>query len=220
MEPIKLVTFNVRNRVWEDGVNSLAHRLGLIMDIIDRERPDAVAFQEIQEFHLQALRRVMPEYAFFGQLRNENYDGEGLYTAVRTDAFDLLGLETVWLSPTPYEPGSRYADQSKCPRICVMTQLRHRESGTCLRLFNVHLDHVSESARRLGMESVLAFVRSYEEKRPMPHLILGDFNAVPDSDAVRLCRQAGERISNAVPASSPLFRTTFEMLSGFSSTSL
>ncbi len=191
MEHLKIVTCNARNQPWGDGTNAFVHRLGMIMDKMNREMPDIVAFQEILPFHLDALRRIMPDYLFLGQLRGPSYDGEGLYTAIRTCSLDVLGLETVWLSPTPYEPGSRYAEQSRYPRICMMTQLRHRESGACFRVYNVHLDHVSEQARVLGMRDVLRFMRSYEDKRSMPSFVLGDFNALPDSEAVRICAEEG-----------------------------
>jgi endonuclease/exonuclease/phosphatase family metal-dependent hydrolase len=185
---MKIVTFNVRCSWSSDGINSFIHRAGMIYEKIREEAPDVVAFQEIREKHLALLERMMPEYTFCGQLRNADYGGEGLYTAIRTDRLQVLGMETFWLSPTPYVAGSRYEHQSDCPRICVMTQVRNKKSGQILRIYNLHLDHKDEEARVLGMKSVLDYVTAQNQKTELPAVILGDFNAKPNSEAIALCR--------------------------------
>ena len=57
-----------------------------------------------------------------------------------------------------------------------------------LRVYNLHLDHISESARRLGMECALRRVREDATKADAEIVILGDFNARPDSAAISLCK--------------------------------
>lgn len=137
---MKLVTFNL-SCDWNscDGINSFVHRAGMIYDRILEEMPDVLAFQEVIPRSLDFLRRLFPEYEFFGQLRTEHFDGEGLYTAVRRDTYDATAFEAFWMSPNPYEPGSRFPEQSECPRVCILTDLRNRKTGERLRLLNVHL---------------------------------------------------------------------------------
>ena len=127
---MKIVTWNLRCLWSGDGINAFLHRAGMIYEKIDREKPEIIAFQEVVAESLTFLRKIFPEYIFLGQMRSENYDGEGLYTAVRKDIFDVLGGETFWLSPTPYIAGSRFEKQSDCPRICVYTLVRHKTGGT------------------------------------------------------------------------------------------
>ena len=184
---MKIVTFNVRSSWNHDGINSMIHRAGMIYEKIEQERPEVVAFQEIREKHLAILERLMPDYTFCGQLRNADYGGEGVYTAIRNESLQLLGLETFWLSPTPYVAGSRYENQSMCPRICVMTQVRNKKNGQLMRIYNLHLDHESEEARVLGMKSVLDYVTEQNKKKVLPSVILGDFNANPNSEAIAMC---------------------------------
>ena len=139
---ISIVSFNLR-QVWKgDGINAFVHRFGLITEKILNEKPDVVSFQEVKPPLLEFLKKVMSDYTFSGQFRDSDYDGEGVFTAVRNDTFDIIGIETIWLSPTPYIAGSRFENQSECPRICLMTQLLNKKSRKLLRVFNLHLDHI------------------------------------------------------------------------------
>lgn len=184
---ISIVTFNIRCVYDKDGTNSFIHRAGLIFDKIKKEKPDIIAFQEILEPHLNFLEKMMPEYIFVGQHRGNTYNGEGLFTAIKKSSFALMGLKSFWLSPTPFIPGTRFETQSKLPRICVSTELRHIESGKVLRIFNLHLDHISDEARKQGMKCVFDIVEQFNNELEMPMVILGDFNALPESEVIKMC---------------------------------
>lgn len=189
---MKLITYNL-SCDWNscDGINSFVHRAGMIYDRIREEMPDIVAFQEVIPKSLDFLRRICPEYEFFGQFRTENFDGEGIYTAVRCDLYDVTAFEPFWMSPNPYEPGSRFPEQSECPRICVLTDIRNRKTGERMRLMNVHLDHISDQARELGIRCVLEKAKEYQNRNPLPLVIVGDFNALPGSAPIRICEEFG-----------------------------
>ncbi len=199
---MKIVTFNLRSRYKGDGINSFVHRAVLIFDKIEEEKPDVIAFQEVKQPHLKILERLLTDYVFVGQFRDEKYAGEGLYTAVRKDTCQVLGFESVWLSPTPYLPGSRYENQSSCPRICLQTMVRSYESGEVIRVFNLHLDHISEEAKLSGMEAALSFTEEFKRKGNHPYIILGDFNACPDSEVIRMClREELSDVTEKIPVS-------------------
>ena len=185
----KIVTWNLRSIYIGDGINGFIHRAGLICHKILKELPDVISFQEIIEETFPVMQRMLPEYLFVGHFRGANYGGEGVFTAIRKDSIEVLGSEVIWLSPTPYVPGSRFKSQSICPRICLMTQLRHKKTGKVFRVFNLHLDHESEDARVAGIQCVLKFVDEYNNKAEYPLFLMGDFNATPDSNAVRMCSE-------------------------------
>ena len=168
MSKIKIVSFNIRYATEGDGINNFIHRSGLIRKKIKAELPELIAFQEVTDWIRDSLEELLPEYYFLGMMRSHRFDNEGLYLAARKDAFEVIGFESVWLSPTPYTPGSRYPDQSPCPRICTMMYLRHKETNLRMRVFNLHLDHISEEARVLGMRAALDFVDSYNAKESLP----------------------------------------------------
>lgn len=185
---MKIVSWNLRCP-WADadGKNAVIHRAGFAYDKIRKEKPDVIAFQEIVPETYELLEKMLPEYEFFGSQRTADYSQEGLYVAWRRESFALMGAEVFWLSPTPYVAGSRFADQSDCSRVCIMTKLRDLKTNECYRFWDVHLDHVSDNARKLGLECLFDFVRFYSQKDATPHVILGDFNATPDSDTMAWC---------------------------------
>lgn len=197
---MKIATINQRCVYKKDGNQSFIHRAVFLCDKIEQEAPDVIGFQEVTPDSIKVLQKLMPEYVFAGQFRTEKYDGEGLFTAVRKDTCDLLGFETIWLSPTPYVAGSRFENQSNCPRICVEAKVRHKISGKVFRLYNLHLDHISDEARILGMEAAFKFVDSFNDGAPV--VILGDFNAYPDSKTMAMCNARADirDVTSHIPA--------------------
>lgn len=185
---MKIVTYNLRC-VYEkwDGVNSFIHRAGLIYEKINSEKPDIIAFQEVVEKSKILLEKLLPEYIFLGHFREADYTGEGVFTAIKKDRFEVLGFEDFWLSPTPAIAGSRYENQSDCPRTCLMTQLKDKICGKILRIYNIHLDHISDEARRNGMECVFDYVKKKNAELETAAVILGDFNALPQDGVMKMC---------------------------------
>lgn len=187
---LKVVTFNIRC-VWKgygDGINSFVHRAGMVYEKILQEKADVIMFQEIREEHLELLKRMLPEYTFVGNFRDANYIEEGLYTAVLNERMQVLGFESYWLSPTPYVAGSRYENQSECPRVCINLKVRDMLSNKIFRVVNIHLDHISDEARIEGIQQVLKTTEERNQIDDMPTIIAGDFNAQPKSDTIRFCK--------------------------------
>lgn len=187
---LKVVTFNIRC-VWKgygDGINGFVHRAGMVYEKIMREKPDVIMFQEMRQEHLELLKRMLPEYTFIGHFRENDYTGEGLYTAILNERIQLLGFESYWLSPTPYVAGSRYENQSECPRICITLKLRDMVTGRVFRAVNIHLDHISDEARVEGIRQVFKTTGERNQIDDMPTIIAGDFNAEPDSDTISFCK--------------------------------
>ncbi len=188
MSIAKIVTYNLRC-CWKwtkEGINSFIFRAGMIYEKIMNENPDIIAFQEIVPKQLELMQRMLPEYAFYGQGRNADFSDEGLYIAARKDAWDVISHETFWLSDTPYVPESRFAEQSEYPRICVTADIRNKATGKLIRIFDVHFD-LEEIACNKGMQCVLQKMTEAYKKHPVPTMLMGDFNARPASEAIRIC---------------------------------
>ena len=180
---MKVVTFNLRCDSASDGVNAFAHRKGAILDKIEAEKPDILGFQECRP-HMQAfLEAHLTDYLIFGRQRGGEWS-ESNPIAFRRERFALLGLETQWLSPTPFVPGSRYEIQSDCPRVFTHMFLENRASGAPIHVINTHLDHVSEAARLQGAKHLIRYMLGALADRPCPLLLMGDFNAFPDEACV------------------------------------
>jgi endonuclease/exonuclease/phosphatase family metal-dependent hydrolase len=54
-----------------------------------------------------------------------------------------------------------------------------------IRVFNTHLDVTSETARCLQLKIICHRISLYQEKDPLPTLLMGDFNTLPDSQSIR-----------------------------------
>jgi endonuclease/exonuclease/phosphatase family metal-dependent hydrolase len=156
---MKIVTFNIRYDTPRDGINAFPHRAGMILRKLEAERPDVVSFQECRLHVFAFLKRHLPDYEIVGCGRGEDYGDEHNPVAFRRDRFELIGLETEWLSPTPDVPGSRYEEQSDCPRIVTRATILPLGTGTPFYVFNTHLDHMSEKARVLGAERAIYLMR-------------------------------------------------------------
>lgn len=180
---MKIVTFNLRCDPASDGVNAFAHRKGAILDKIEEEKPDVIGFQECREHMQSFLKAHLLEYELFGRGRGGDWS-EANPIAFRKDKFALIGLETQWLSPTPFIPASRYEVQSDCPRILTHMTLEPLSGGSPIHVINTHLDHVSEEARLQGARHLIGYMQKILSDRPYPLLLMGDMNAFPDEACI------------------------------------
>lgn len=207
MVNVKIATFNLRCLYdTVDGVQSFIHRAGMILDKIDSEEPQVIAFQEMTDRMRRFFDRHLPEYTRIGHGRGTDFKGEGVSIAFRKADWELLEVEQFWLSPTPYVPASRYECQSQYPRNCVTVSLKHKEMAVPVRFYAVHLDHRNEEARQCGVQQILKKVTENDQKYPCHTVILGDFNAEPESGAIALCNgYAAHPLTDVTAAVGPTF---------------
>ncbi|MBQ9783343.1 MAG: endonuclease/exonuclease/phosphatase family protein [Clostridia bacterium] len=182
---LKIMTFNLRTDVKNDGVNYFPNRQERILETIQAEQPDLIGFQEAKEMARAFLKKNLSDtYTVLGCGRDQDYRDEACLVAYRTESFDLINLETRFLSTAPTVPGSRYegSDQSRCSRLFVHAELIHRDMTEPIHFFNTHLDHKGKSAMLLGMNQILQRISGCSG----PFVLTGDMNALPDSDCIRM----------------------------------
>lgn len=176
---MKIVTFNIRCDYGQDGPNNFCYRQPLIVRRLLAEKPDVVGFQEVLPHVQRWLREVLPGYTVLGCGRGADYEGEAMTLAIRNETAECLSLDTFWLSPTPRVPGSRYPDQSECPRTCAAAVIYVQAWQRAIRVYNTHLDHIGAPAREQGLRQILARMQADHAELPMPAVLMGDFNANP-----------------------------------------
>ena len=179
---MKLVTFNIRCDYNQDGNNSFCYRKPYILQKIRSEAPDMICFQEVLPHVAAWLKQELPEYMVIGCGRSETLEDEQATIAFRKERFNLMSMETYWLSPTPYVPASRYADQSICPRVCTEAVFEDLKTKTVFRVLNTHLDHEGPGARKEGLNQILNKLEANVFYPDAPVIITGDMNAEPDSE--------------------------------------
>lgn len=179
---VKAVTFNIRGDFGVDGRNNFFRRQPLILKKVAQEQPDVIGFQEVHPRTAIWLRENLKGYYVVGCGREKKLDGEQMTVAFRADRFNLIEMRTFWLSETPFAPGSRYAEQSDCPRSSTELVLMEYATGKVLRVLNTHLDHVGAGARKLGLRQILRYLDDVELFPGAPVILMGDFNAWPDGE--------------------------------------
>ncbi len=193
MAVINVCTFNLRFDHAPDGINSFTNRRAFIRENFPKHNVDLIGFQEVLPHMRDWLIETFPEYEICGMGRNEDLRGESNVIAFRRSKFDLVSLNTFWLSDTPTKPGSFFStDQSTNPRICTYVTLYHKETKKLLRFYNTHLDNNLKEdikkgyklAQAQGISLILAKISADYQVSPLPVILTGDFNAGPNSYVV------------------------------------
>lgn len=179
---LKLVTFNIRCDYDQDKGNSFRYRKSLILNQIQKEKPDLICFQEVLPHVAAWLKDVLEDYYVVGCGRSETLEDEQVAVAYKKKRLNLISMETFWLSLQPYRPASRYEEQSICPRVCTETLFEDLEEKQVFRLLNLHLDHQGVQARILGLRQVLKKAEEAKLFPEAPVILAGDFNAEPEGE--------------------------------------
>lgn len=185
MANLKIMTFNLRVEAPSvDGINDLPNRKGRILETIANEAPDLIGFQEASDATRAWLRDTLTDYVVVGCGRYGGYRGESAPLAFRKDKFEMVSMDTFWLSCTPKIPESRYegSDQSGCPRIATAVVLKPLESEELLLFINTHTDHQGSMARILSSAQLL----EYASQKNIHTVITGDFNALPNTPEIKM----------------------------------
>ncbi|CEM60765.1 hypothetical protein DWQ65_07530 [Treponema phagedenis] len=184
---MKIVTFNIRYDNPDDGKNAFIHRKSNIIEAINAHKPDIIGFQEVLPHVSAWLKEQFPEYYFIGHGRSENFSDEHIVLGYKKMDYQLHHFRTFWLSPTPQVPGSRYTEQSICPRICIHAIFetdRHR----LFSVYNTHLDHEGVDARVKALQQIMQDIDSFS-KPTLPTVLMGDFNAKPTDEELHVLKE-------------------------------
>ena len=195
---MKLVTYNIRYDCGQDGINNFSCRKSFILETIAREKPDVIGFQEVLPHVALWLKENLKDYYVVGCPRETDLTGEQVCIAFRPDKFNLMKMDTFWLSPTPYVPGSRYPEQSICPRTCTEVVLQELSGGKIFRMLNTHLDHEGSLARVLGAKQILEAMDNAQFFPDAPIVLVGDMNAEPDSPEMELIASRMENLTKGI----------------------
>lgn len=187
MKEIKIVSFNVRLSIADDGINSFLHRSGAMLQKIKAELPEIIGFQEVYPDCADFFTDNLPEYHFIYNRRNNDLTGEGLLMAVKKSLFYVLAADYFWMSETPRVPASRFEDQSDCPRLTQCVTIQDKATAKVFRVYNTHLDHIGDEARIEGIKCLLEYAKLQDKIMPAPLFLMGDFNAFPDSETIAFC---------------------------------
>lgn len=199
---LTVVTYNIRYGTASDGENRWDNRRAMLVASIRRLAPDVLCLQEALGFQIDYLQRELG-MASLGVGRDDGRSA-GEFSAIlyRSDRLTAERQRTFWFSDTPEKPGSRSWGNS-IPRICTFAQFADPVTGRRFKVFNLHLDHQGEPSRNRSVE-LLAQATLDTRALGVPVIVAGDFNATPESAALRYMRgEAGSASGASEAASSP-----------------
>ena len=187
---ITTLSCNIRKSLPEDdeGGNGWEARKDLCFEVIRAQGADVICLQECSNAQLTDVQRRLPEFESFGLANpGELFNPTNLILFSKA-RFDLISAGGFWLSETPHVAGSRSWDCAH-PRFANWVQLRERDSGRELRVWNTHFDHIGQLARERQAQIVVEASTVFPDE--LPQLLTGDLNADATNAAVKRLTDAG-----------------------------
>ncbi len=188
---LRVMSFNVRfaraghsETAQENNWNDAGHpRRERAIRVIREHEPDLLGVQEARSDQVEDLKKALPEYAFYGQGRDDGKLG-GEFSGIfyRKSRFTQQGAGSFWLSATPDTPGTTFSF-NKLPRVASWVRLKDKQSNREFILLNMHWDHQDPKAR----EQAAALVRERLGTMggDLPLLVMGDLNSSEDTPAFK-----------------------------------
>lgn len=177
-------------RIWDN-------RKDFCLKTILKRKPDIICMQEgIYDSYAYFKEKLQGKYTAFG-FEGPEMDPytEGYHFIGKNPIFfnskrlEMTGAGTYWLSETPLKGGSE-SWGTKRARHCNWVRLRDKSTGKEFRVLDIHLDHISDSARKEQIKLVLDECSQYAED--FPQIICGDFNSgVKNAPIVYIHSQEG-----------------------------
>lgn len=189
-EEIKVVSFNLRRDFGPQRKNRWETRKELAAKVIEQSNAEIIGVQEFLPNMRKDLKELLDGYSIFGRGRlsgKKPNNDEHSDIIIKNDQVEVSRCRTFWLSKKPEMPSR--AMFAVYPRICTVAEVKLKKSGRRLRVFNTHFDHVSPLARSFGAKLILEQIHNANQTDPLPTIVMGDFNAKPNSKAVRMMRE-------------------------------
>ncbi len=192
---LSVASYNVRYGTADDGSNAWEKRREMLVAGVKKLDPDFLCVQEALDFQVEYLMRELG-MASVGVGRDDGkLAGEFSAILYKSDKFAAESGTTFWFSNTPDRAGSKNWGNT-IPRICTFAGFVEPRSGRRFKVFNVHLDHQSEPSRNRSVE-LLARAMLDSRQLGVPVIVTGDFNAGPQSPAIRYMRGEAEAAVSA-----------------------
>ena len=174
------LSYNIRYDGHSDLAPDWSQRKGPIVAQLQSARPTIIGFQEVLKNQLDDLSRALPSYRAVGVGRDDGKAaGEFAPIFYDTTRYILLQSGTFWLSPTPELPSKGW--DAALNRICTFALLESKYDRKNLWVLNTHFDHLGEDARQHSAQLLVEKFAEFTQIVNAPMLLLGDFNAEPDS---------------------------------------
>lgn len=171
----KVTTFNLRYNTPKDQKNAWPNRVDSVIQYINVTKPHIIGTQEILDNMLNDLDKNLTNYSHIGLTRKQGQEASVIF--YNHDILEVKESGTFWLSRTPEIPNSRDYD-SFCVRVCTWAEFMVKNNRLIrFRVFNTHLDHISNLAKIEGLKIILKKMKTKNREEKLPSMLMGDFNS-------------------------------------------
>lgn len=187
---IRVMSFNIRYGLAEDGENHWDKRKALALARIQAFEPDLLGLQECRDdAQAEFVKTNLPAYHFEGVHRagGGSTDLEMAPALIHQTRYHLVQRGHFWLSETPTVAGSK-AWGSVFARTVTWAELIHQPTGRTLTFVNTHFDY-QPTAIDGAAHHLHRWLRQTWPGAPV--VVTGDFNADKASAAYKLLTDTG-----------------------------
>ena len=184
---LKVITYNIRYNTPGDGLNAWPHRKDEVLKLIHTHAPDIFGLQEALLDQVNDIASKMPGFDWIGVGREDGVNrGEYAPIFYNSRKYQLKEQGCFWLSESPHIPSKSW--DAALPSICTLALLEDYDTRQNFWVFNTHMDHQGEKARHESARLILRKINELNEKK-LPVILMGDFNALPDENTVKLIKR-------------------------------
>ena len=175
---LSVLTLNLRFGLADDGANSWDLRKEIFPALLAKYREDFMGFQEANDFQVEFIDNILTEYNFIGKRSPAPVFWQNNVIFYKK-TWDCVFYEHFFLSSTPFIP-SRLSG-SRWPRQCTIGIFQNRWRRVIL--INTHFDFNAAVQKE---SAGIVMNRLARLPFDLPVIIVGDFNAVPQSPCYML----------------------------------
>ena len=179
---MRVMSFNLRSDFILDFKNRWDNRKHIVYEIIEKYNCDIIGVQEVTNKMYEDITLNIKHYSIVGSARSKKFFSERNNLFIQEN-HNILKHRTFWLSKSPDKVGSQLW-YSLYPRICT-TAVVETKDGEKVRVYNTHLDCLLPQARDFGLKKLGEIVEKNRKEEKLPVIIMGDFNATPDSKVIK-----------------------------------
>lgn len=179
---MRVMTFNLRCDTPKDFEDRWDNRKNMVYHVMNEYKCDIIGTQEVKDNMLRDLKENVRGYDIIGEPRCKRISSERNNFLISSN-YIIQENKTFWLSKSPDKVGSKVW-YSYLPRICT-TAVIEIEDNKKIRICNSHLDNLFQKSREYGLKKLMEVIEKEQEKEKLPIILMGDFNATPDSNLIK-----------------------------------
>ena len=186
-EPIiTIISYNIKFDNKNDTLNNWEYRKNKLAKILKINNPSFIGIQEGLLHQVEFIKSKLPNYNYLGVGRDDG-ETKGEFCAIYYDSsrYRLLNHSTFWLSKTPDIVSIGW--DAALERVCTYGYFIDKMNNDRLWVFNTHFDHLGRRSRFESSRLIMKKINRLNKLKD-PTILMGDFNALPDSDEIKLIK--------------------------------